>query len=102
MPPQNEHAELKRLLELNNKLIEENTKLVRRLYRWTVANMIWKIFWLVLLIGLPFALYFYVLEPYFSAFGSSYDTFMVGINEIPGLKGWDQFIESFQQNLEER
>jgi hypothetical protein len=99
MPPQTDHAELKRLLETNNRLIEENTKVVRRLYRWTVANMVWKLLWLVLLIGLPFALYFYVLEPYFAAFGSNYETFLVGINEIPGLKGLDQLIrETFQTN----
>lgn len=92
MPPQSEHAELKRLLELNNTLVAENTKLVKRMYRWTVANMVWKFLWVIILIGLPFALYFYILEPYFAAFGSNYETFMVGLGELPGLKGFDQLL----------
>lgn len=96
MPPQPENTELKRLLETNNKLIEENTRIVRKLYRWTVANMLWKLLWVIVLIGLPFALYFYILEPYFEALGANYQTFMLGINEIPGLKGLDKVLsESF-------
>lgn len=96
MPPQPENTELKQLLETNNKLIEENTRIVRKLYRWTVANMLWKLLWVIVLIGLPFALYFYILEPYFEALGANYQTFMLGINEIPGLKGLDKVLsESF-------
>ena len=51
------------------------------------------------LIGLPFAVYFYVLEPYFEALGSSYETFNAGIQEIPG---WKQFYEAFEASKEQQ
>jgi hypothetical protein len=87
MTPYEDHSEIKRLLEQNNALIQENQKLLKKLYRNAVWGIWFRLIWYGLLIGLPFALYFYLLEPYFEAFGSSYETFMVGLNELPGLKG---------------
>lgn len=55
------------------------------------------VLWYALLIGLPFALYFYILEPYFEVFGANYETFRVGISEIPGLKGLEKLLPSMQE-----
>lgn len=88
MPPEgDQHNEIKELIKENHKLLEQNQKLMRKLYRYTIAGIWIRIFWYIVLIGLPFALYFYVLEPYFEAFGSNYQTFLDGLNELPGLKG---------------
>lgn len=81
---------LKHEVEQNRKLLEENHRLLKRL-EGTARRSFWlQIAWYVFLIGLPFALYFYVLEPYFAAMGSSYETFNAGMQEIPG---WKQFYE---------
>lgn len=85
--------EIRRALRKNAELLEENNRLLRKLHRLHIISALFKVLWIVVLIGLPFALYFYVLEPYFQAFGSSYETFRTGLNELPGLKGIDLLFE---------
>ena len=94
MPSNNEGYEKKmvKLLEQNAKLIKENNELLRKLYRNSVIGVSLRVGWYILIIGLPFALYFYVLEPYFTAFGSNYELFKAGLNELPGLKGIEQLL----------
>ncbi len=92
MPPDMSHAEMKAAIEKNRALIEDNNKLLKKMHRNAMFGVWLRVVWYVLLIGLPFALYFYVLEPYFTALGSSFDVFSAGMQEIPGLK---QFNEAF-------
>lgn len=87
MPPTDTHHEIERLLKKNTEVLEDNNKLLRKLHRFHIISAWFKIVWLALIIGLPFALYFYILEPYFSALGSNFETFQVGIGELPGIKG---------------
>ncbi len=94
MPEEDTHNEILTLLKANTLLIKENNELVkqnqeyiRKMYRNDMIGLTLRLVWYGLLIGLPFAVYFYVLEPYFNAFGSNYETFRQGMAEIPGLKG---------------
>jgi hypothetical protein len=91
MPPENLLVEMKHLLEKNTKTLDENQVLLKKMHRSAVWGMWIRIIWYVMLVGLPFALYFYVLEPYFTALGSSYEVFSTGMQEIPG---WKQFNET--------
>ena len=97
MTPGNEHAQIEKLLDRNAELLAENNKLLKKIHR----NGLWafwiRVVWYLVLIGLPFALYFYVLEPYFNALGANYEVFRAGVSEIPGLKGRDQILESLSQ-----
>ncbi|MEZ4200334.1 MAG: hypothetical protein R3B69_01915 [Candidatus Paceibacterota bacterium] len=97
MTPGNEHAQIEKLLDRNAELLAENNKLLKKIHR----NGLWafwiRVVWYLVLIGLPFALYFYVLEPYFNALGANYEVFRAGVSEIPGLKGLDQILESLNQ-----
>ena len=93
MPPEPTHQAMEKLMKANKDLLEENNKLLKKIYRNGVWGFWIRVMWYVLLIGLPFSLYFYVLEPYFDVMGSNYDTFRAGINEIPGLKGIDQILD---------
>ena len=88
MQPDQHSTEIKYLLEKNTELLKENNILLKKLYRHTMWGFWFRLIWYVVLIGLPFALYFYVLEPYFTALGSSYEVFSAGMQEIPG---WKQF-----------
>jgi hypothetical protein len=81
----NEHDEMLRLLR-------ENNEILKKLYRHSVIALILRFVWYAILIGMPFALYFYVLEPYFEAFGSNYDTFRQGMAEIPGFKSFEALL----------
>jgi hypothetical protein len=86
MPPQGEHTEILQLLRENRELVEQNNVLLKKLYRHNMIGFTIRIVWILVLVGLPFALYFTILEPYFQALGSDYDTFQAGVGEIPGLK----------------
>ncbi len=96
MPPEkaDTHEELLRLTRENNELIKQNHEYLRKMYRNDMIGLTLRVVWYAILIGLPFALYFYVLQPYFDAFGANYDVFMQGMAEIPGLKGFDQIFQN--------
>ncbi len=89
----NEHQDIRQLLLENQKLLADNNRMLKKLHRSSVISFWLKIFWIVLVIGLPFILYYYVVEPYFQAFGSSFDTFRNGVEEIPG---WKQFYDAVE------
>ncbi len=89
----NEHQDIRQLLLENQKLLADNNRMLKKLHRSSVISFWLKIFWIVLVIGLPFILYYYVVEPYFNAFGSSFDTFRNGVEEIPG---WKQFYDAVE------
>lgn len=93
MPPHEElHTEIVRLLRENQELSKQNNELLRKLYRHSVIGFTLKTIWYAILIGMPFAVYFYLLQPYFEAFGANYETFRQGMAEIPGLKGFENIM----------
>ncbi len=81
------HEELMRLSRENHELLKQNHELLRKMYRNDMIGLILRFVWYAVLVGLPFALYYYILGPYFEAFGANYETFRQGMAEIPGLKG---------------
>lgn len=89
--------EILNLLKENTELVKENNVLLRKMYRNEMISLTLRVLWFALLIGLPFALYFYILEPYFNAFGSNYETFRRGMAEIPGLKGLEHLLPSLME-----
>ena len=91
MPPEigDKHEELLRLMRENRELLKENQTLLKKMYRNDMIGVGLRVVWYAVLIGLPFALYFYVFEPYFTALGSDYEVFKRGMAEIPGLKGFE-------------
>ena len=98
MQEHNDPTQMQFLLKENKRLLEENNELLKKIYRNGLITFWIRIVWYVFLIGLPFALYFYVLEPYFAALGSSYEVFSAGIQEIPGWKQLNAAIENFQSH----
>ncbi len=80
-------AEIKSLLQETLAVEKQNQVLLKKLYRYSWVGFIFRLAWFALLIGLPFALYFYILEPYFELFGGSYEEFRAGVSELPGYKG---------------
>jgi hypothetical protein len=93
MEPDKSHHEMKRMLARNAELLEENNKLLRKIHRNGLIEFWVRVLWYILLIGLPFAIYFYLLEPYFSALGANYEVFRAGISEVPGFTGLNQLLQ---------
>ena len=91
-----DHTEMMKILRENNELAKANNELLRKLYRHSVIGFTLRVVWYVILIGMPFAVYFYILEPYFNAFGSNYELFRQGMAEIPGLKGLENILPPLQ------
>jgi hypothetical protein len=90
-PDDKKHDELEQLLIENQRLLVENNLLLKKL-KWYSAWSFWfKVVWLLIIIGAPFVVYFFMLEPYFQSLGSSFDMFREGLQEVPG---WKQFYES--------
>lgn len=88
-PSVTDHQEIKALLTRNAELLEENNKMLKSIKSHIWWNLVIRIVWYAVLIGLPFVLYFYVLEPYFALFGSDYELFRAGVGELPGLKSME-------------
>jgi len=86
MEPSEEHNEMLRLLRENNELSKANNELLKKLYRHNLIGFVTRVVWYAVLLGLPVAVYFYILGPYFNAFGSNYELFRQGMAEVPGLK----------------
>ena len=93
MSEKDSRDELHELMLENQRLLTENNKYVRKLYRMTVWAFWMRMLWVAILIGLPFVVYYFVIEPYFTSLGSSFETFQAGLQEVPG---WKQFYEALQ------
>jgi len=90
-PLQNEHQQMKELIAENKQLLSENNDLLKKMYRTAWWSMVLRIVWFFILIGAPFLVYYYIVEPYFTTLGSSFETFESGLQEVPG---WKQFYEA--------
>ncbi len=84
--PHSEHEEIKKLLEENLAIGKENKKTLTSIRRIGIIELILRLLWYAILIGLPFAFYFYILGPYFDSMGASYGQFSKGMQELPGVK----------------
>ena len=89
---ENLHEEILRLTRENNELIKQNHEYLRKMYRNDMISIVLRVVWYAILIGMPFAVYYYILQPYFMAFGADYNLFRQGMGEIPGLKGFGSFM----------
>lgn len=83
-----------RLTLENQKLLSDNNSLLKKMHRASIIGFWFRLLWAIFIIGIPFVLYFYIIEPYFTAMGTSFDEFRSGMQEIPG---WKQFYESMQK-----
>lgn len=90
MPP--DLTEIKKSIEKQNALLEENNRMLQKLRRYHTFTFWMTMIWYALLVGLPFALYYYVLGPYVQALGFSDGQFTSEMwQEIPGFKQAEYF-----------
>ncbi len=85
-PEKKEGESINELIKQNQELLSQNNELIKKLYRNTMWGFYLKIIGFLIIVGAPVALYYYVLEPYFNSFGSSFQTFVTGLQEVPGWK----------------
>lgn len=86
--PQDEydHKEMKKLLQEVLLVSRENNKILHSVRRISIIEFVVRLLWYAFLIGLPFAVYFYILDPYLKAVGISSEHFGQGIQGWPGTE----------------
>ncbi|MCB9815339.1 hypothetical protein H6789_02570 [Candidatus Nomurabacteria bacterium] len=93
VPDKDEHQLLQELLLENQRLLTENNQIIKKLNRRSIWSFWFRVVWFLIIIGAPFLVYFYIIEPYFTSLGSSFATFQTGLQEVPG---WKQFYEAMR------
>lgn len=91
LPDTNEQQQIRELILENQRLLTENNQLLKKMNRRSVIGFWIRLVWFMFILGLPFVLYFYVIQPYFESLGSSFETFQQGLQEVPG---WKQFYQA--------
>ena len=91
IPEKDDHQIMHELLEENQRLLKENNDLLRKMMRRSTWAMFLRVLWLLVILGAPFALYYYVIEPYFNTVSESLGTLNDGLSAVPG---WTQFTEA--------
>ena len=81
-----EQQALHELLLENQRLMTENNLLLRKMQRRSVWSFWMSMVWYFIILGAPFILYYYVIEPYFTSFALSLQGFGEGLENIPGWK----------------
>jgi len=81
-----DYKELKRMIEKQGELLEDNTRTLNKLKRYQTMAFFSSLLWYALLIGLPFAMYYYVLAPVIEAYG-----FHANLRELPGYGQFEAF-----------
>ena len=62
-PEQNEHYRMEALMNENKQLLIENNELLKKMYRTAWWSFVLKIIWFFVIIGAPFLVYYYLVEP---------------------------------------
>ncbi len=88
-----EQKGIRDLLLENQRLLTENNQLLHKLRRASIWSFWIRLVWFLIILGVPFVVYFYVIEPYFTSLGTSFDTFRSGLQEVPG---WKQFYDAMR------
>lgn len=95
VPNKDEQQILHELLLENQKLLIDNNQLLKKMNNRSVLAFWMRFIWFMILIGVPVALYYYVLEPYVTSFGDSIETLQNSVQQIPGV---GRFIEAAQDS----
>ncbi len=87
-----EEFDVQKVLKKQTELIRENNILLKKIRRYEMVNFWIKILWIALLIGVPFFLYYYFIEPYLTALNASYEAFNAQVQGIPGYDLFRMFL----------
>ena len=77
--------DIRTLLEQNLRLNRENNRLLRSMKRAANIGLFFRLVWIAVLIGVPVALYVYIIQPYYEGLRDSFNQFEQQIESIPGF-----------------
>lgn len=94
--PKDEQQILHELMLENQRLLTENNQLLKKINRTNVWSFWIRVAWFLILLGAPFAIYYYLIDPYFTSVGTSMQSFMEGLQNVPG---WKQFHSAIKGDI---
>lgn len=97
MPP--DLQDIRETLRRHETLLQDNNRLMRKLNRRQNATLVVTMIWYGLLIGLPFAVYYYFVGPYIESWGLSGSDYGASLRELPGYQQFEAF---FGQAIQDR
>lgn len=80
-----EIAEIEEMVLENSKILAENNKLLKKLNRSNTVAFWLRIFWIAIILGVPFLLYYYIVAPYYQSLDEAFKFFGV---ELPNIPTW--------------
>ena len=76
--------ENKHLVEETKELTEQNNKILRSIRRLGMIELVMRVMWFAILLGLPVAIYYYLLAPYLQFFGATQGQTLPDLGRLPG------------------
>lgn len=74
--------ETNKLLRKNFELTKKNNKLLKKLHRAAVIGNIFRLVWFAIVVGIPVAIYYYVILPYYIEVTQAYQNVQNGIGDF--------------------
>jgi len=62
MEPDNHHQQMLTMLTENNRLLSENNAILKKQERRAKLGMIWRIVWIIIIVGLPIIAFYYLRD----------------------------------------
>jgi hypothetical protein len=61
--------DIKKLLEENLKVVKQNHEILEKIHKVYMYTLWMKVLWFAIIVGVPFILYYFLIEPYLMAAG---------------------------------
>jgi hypothetical protein len=84
------NEQLKTLLEENKRLLTENNVMLHKLRRGAMWATAFRVLWFAIIVGLPIALYYFLLEPNLTTLGRAWQMIQSSVQDV---SGWQQFFD---------
>ena len=95
---QDNHTEIKELLKENQRLLIENNELLKKMRRSSVIAFVFRIVWLMVVIGVPIYIYFAYVQPNWEILKAKIDNLEQVTTEIGGATdGAKEWFNSLKQ-----
>ena len=98
MTPDNNHEEIKKLLVENQRRLMENNQLLTEMRRAAVWGSVFKLIWLVVVLGIPVYAYFNYIAPNIDTIKENYSAFHDMSKDTESLKSWFDDLRQGNQN----
>lgn len=92
--------DIKILLRKNLELTKENNRLLKKIRRSAIIGGVVRIIWWAIIIGVPVALYYYIVQPYLAELNQAYEGVKGGVGDASEVLRKIPFLGEFLGDLD--